>query len=94
MAYVHTTDWKAPINAARAAQSRGKRSTLSRGAWLADLTALRKAITLCFRCAARWNARENGYQAAQVVPGWNLCQAECDGCKTETRCTFFKPQEK
>ena len=92
--YVHTTDWTQPRNAARAAESRGKNSRQARGSWLADLAALRKAITLCFACRARWGAKANGYVATEVIPGWQECMAECDGCRNHARCTMFKPQEK
>ena len=92
-AYVHTTDWAKPRNGAAAAQSRGKHSRLSRGAWLADLVALRKVVTLCFKCTARWSAKANHYHPFEAIPGWGTCVAECDGCRNESICTAFKAQE-
>jgi hypothetical protein len=94
MAYVHTIDWTKPANGLKAARSRGKVSTLSRGAWLSDLTALRKSMTLCFRCLSRFDFKAAGYMKAEAAPGWHECVAECDGCRIEGRCTFLKPQER
>lgn len=90
---VHTTDWTTVQACEQLARSRGKPAVLARGSWLSDLAVLRKSVTLCFKCVARWSPKANGYQQGQVLPGWNHCRAECDGCATETHCTFFNPVE-
>ena len=92
--FVHTTDWSNPVNGARAAQSRGKRVHQARGSWLEDLSLRGKCVTLCFKCAARWSPKANRYAAAEAIPGWKECFAECDGCRNEARCTLYKPEDK
>ena len=95
MAYVHTKDWGTPLNRAERSRSRGKNHRECRGAWLDALAQLKKSITLCFKCSARWSPKANGYVAAQPAPGWHYCIAECDGCRDmAAKCTFYTPQER
>ena len=90
---VHTTDWNQSAKRASVAEAPGKPTGLSRGGWLSDMTALRKMVTICHKCVARWNPKLHGYVRARIVPDWPDCFAECDGCATEGTCQSFKPQE-
>lgn len=54
------------------------------GGWVADLVALRRAVTLCDFCAPKFNPRRNGYEVWRK----NLrANGRCDGCNTMT----FRP---
>lgn len=88
-------DWKTPANRLRAAAARGRPSGLLRGSWIADLVALKKAVTLCAACVPKWNARANGYEQRDVVPGHTHAVGECDGCNAKfARCAMYLPKEK
>ncbi|MGE0372995.1 MAG: hypothetical protein AB7Q01_14090 [Gammaproteobacteria bacterium] len=88
-------DWSTTGNRLRAAFARGKPPTLTAGSWLADLAALRKCITLCRLCRNRWNAKTNGYEQREAVPGHAELIGECDGCKARaTMCATYFPKEK
>ena len=64
--------------------------TQSAATWLADLTDLRKAITLCAAyCAPKFNPRRHGYRRfympdlAGKTDGY-MSNGLCDGCKQQT----------
>lgn len=88
-------DWSTPQNRIKAALSRGKPSRMARGSWVADLAALKKAITLCAACQPKWSAQTNGYERRDPVPGYREARGECDGCAGKNEmCAVYFPKEK
>lgn len=94
VAAVHTTDWSSPANRLRAAASRGKRTGLPRAAWIDSLAALKKAITLCFRCKPKFNHGAYHYEKHRALPSHDYVIGECDGCAARAaQCQLYLPQE-
>lgn len=85
-------DWTTPANRLKAAASRGRPTGLLRGAWLADLAALRKCITLCAACQPKWSPAAHKYHRCNVGPS-RTANGECDGCGTFDSCAVYMPQE-
>jgi len=88
-------DWRTPANRLKAAESRGRPRGLLRGSWIADLVSLKKAVTLCAMCQPKFDARRNGYEQRDVMPGHRHAIGECDGCaSTHAVCAMYLPREK
>ena len=94
MANVHTTDWALPANRERRALHPGKPQGLTRGAWVADLAALKKAIFLCWSCQPKFNARSNHYVRRNVCASHREAISNCDGCgAVMVKCALYKHEE-
>jgi len=62
---------------------------------MSDLVALEKAISLCFRCAHKFNAKSQHYARATGIERLHgFVIGECDGCEmTASRTTLFLPEQ-
>lgn len=67
----------------------GRRTNGSQSAasWLADLTDLRKLITLCGFCATKFNPKKHGYRRFYVpdhtgITDGYACSGVCDACRS------------
>lgn len=91
---VHTTDWATPRNRARRTEHPGKPQGLTRGAWVSDLAALKKAILLCWQCQPKWNAKAHRYVRRNVTASHREAISNCDGCNAlMVKCALYKHEE-
>lgn len=91
---VHTTNWNTRANRLRVAQAKGRPSGLARGSWIADLVALKKAITLCMHCMPKFDHKANHYSPRTITPSHPFVTAECDGCGSPfARCKLYRHEE-
>ena len=92
---VHTTNWNTPANRMRRVANPGKPSGLTRGAWVADLAALGKAIMLCtLTCQSKWNAKAHRYTPRTIVRTHPFIISDCDGCGAiHVPCKLYRHEE-
>lgn len=63
------------------------------GGWIDDLVSLRKAITLCFACARKFDPEAGRYHKIWHA-GMNYVIARCDGCREpRMKCNLYQPLE-
>lgn len=56
----------------------GKKNGLPTGGWIDDLSALRKAIILCWRCQPKFDHKRANYYKDERFPH---VVGKCDGCR-------------
>ena len=62
------------------------------GGWIADRVGRGVSMTLCPTCLPKFDARAHGYSKASRPPFHNGVNAQCDACRTATRCAFLIPE--
>ena len=63
-------------------------------AWIDSLASLRKCITLCWKCARKFDTASHGYQGPVRIGTTLEATSRCDGCKEDyANCTVYLPIE-
>lgn len=63
------------------------------GGWVTDLVALGKAVTLCFSCCRKFDAKRHEYHAVRLTETSKFVIGDCDGCRDRlVRCVLYVKQ--